>query len=149
MRLFSARSTRQRTAEQVIEAEIARDPAPEGASEGARCYVVATPLAGPPELLTAHLATDELTPIVHKAFADATPGWRSALYGNEPRATGRGWHSYEITARRINPSRRSHNGGTRLDVELSDDGSMALFATGFVTVRNFDSGHLFWCGTMT
>lgn len=141
IRLFSARTARQRTAEELIRAEVDRDPIPDGRREEARCYVVAKPLASPPELLTTHLMTDATTELVHQTVVDSAPGWGQALLGNEPRATGRGWHSADIKARRvISPARR---GSTTIDLELSDDGSITLFAAGFTSARNHDDGHVY------
>jgi hypothetical protein len=87
--------------------------------------VVAEPLASPPELLTSIIGSAELHAVVHGVAQDqqTSPPW-SYLSQSEARATGWGWHSGELRGRVLAGGAREER---LLDLEVSDDGRVALF----------------------
>ncbi|WP_152610888.1 helix-turn-helix domain-containing protein [Amycolatopsis sp. MJM2582] len=132
-RLFAIRAARQVTAEQLIAAEIARDPIEDDRDQDVRLYAVAHPIASPPELLTPHLVGDELQSLVTRAaMTPHTGSWLQSLHQyNQPRAAGRGWHTYDLHSRILSPNAVGKN-RPQADLEISDNGSIALFASALV-----------------
>ncbi|MEV8609477.1 ATP-binding protein [Amycolatopsis sp. NPDC051373] len=132
-RLFAVRAARQVTAEQLIAAEIARDPIADERDEDVRLYAVAHPIASPPELLTPHLMGEELQLLVTQAAATPYAGnWLGPLTAyNEPRAAGRGWHTYDLHSRILSPDAVGKK-RIQADLEVSDNGNIALFASALV-----------------
>lgn len=121
-RLHSVRTARQLAASDVIKQEIARDPAPREHDLGVRLYMMAEPLASPPELLTEHLGTPSLDRLVRASHVGV--GW-SDLLAAEPRATGYGWRSLGMLPGRVaDPATTSQV----IDLEISDDATIALYA---------------------
>lgn len=131
-RLHAVRTTRQATAEQVIAAEIARDPVPAGDREFSHLHVVAQPLASPPELLTPLIGSPELSQLVGAVptpmarSGRALPDWSFLDHHNEPRAHGSGFHSRGLSARQFRPELDYAEKGL-LDLEIHDDGRLSLF----------------------
>ncbi|OXM50349.1 hypothetical protein CFP71_28385 [Amycolatopsis thailandensis] len=135
-RLFAIRAARQITAEQLIAAEIARDPIEDDRDQDVRLYAVAHPVASPPELLTPHLMGEELrTLVAGAAITPHTDSWLQPLTAyNEPRAVGRGWHTYDLHSRILAPDAVGKD-RAQADLEISDDGSIALFASALVGTK--------------
>jgi hypothetical protein len=122
-RLHATRRARQVFAEDLIEHEIARDPFQGFQRAGVRLYVVARPLASPPELLTEHLSAGVIGPLIIAARAHGAGTTWQRMDKVEPRAKGLGWHSLNLRGRR--------GGGTTYgesDLEVYDDGTVAFFA---------------------
>jgi hypothetical protein len=75
----AVRTMRNLNAEQLIEQEIARDPGPREYRERTHVYVVARPLAAPPDLLTEAIERRKVSEIVRAATANvgshASPNW--------------------------------------------------------------------------
>ena len=128
-RLHALRIARHRTAEQLIQRERNRDPTPSAMREHSHLFVVAEPLASPPDLLDPLLGTSNLNSLVQRVpqlgqgYA-TSPSWQS-LSSDEPRAAGWGWHSFDLPGRIVNADAREKR---LLDLEVSDDGRVALFA---------------------
>ncbi len=134
-RLHAARTTRQATSEQVIAAEIARDPLPTAHHRLSHLHVVAQPLASPPDLLTPLIGTPALRSQVHAA-ADKVPGANSVspnwgyMQYDVPRAEGHGFHSYGLDARQFLRELEGAEEANLLDVEVHDNGRLSLFCGG-------------------
>lgn len=130
-RLHAIRTARQASTQQLIDAEIARDPLPQDPEE-VRFYAVALPLASPPELLTPHLAGTELAEIVERATKTrhAHDLLHSLPTYPEPRAVGRGWRTYDLPSRMPlpDPNRRPGN-YDQADLEIADNGSITLYVS--------------------
>ncbi|EWM19795.1 LigA protein [Kutzneria sp. 744] len=122
-RLHVIRRARQVTAEELIDREIDRDPAPADERDGVRLYVVARPMSSPPELLTEHFVTGALTTVIHAARATGEDDrWPRGGYV-DPRARGIGWPSRNLRGRR--QAGKSHGDS---DLEVHDDGTITFFA---------------------
>ncbi len=141
-RLHALRSARQQTAAQVIAAEIARDPVPAEHRERSHLFVVAQPLASPPDLLTSLIGTVTLDDLVKKVSTDVphaggvTPNWQGYLQErNEPRAEGSGFRSYGLVGRRFVPELEAREESV-LDLEIHDSGRVTLFCGGASRQRN-------------
>ena len=133
-RLHAVRTARQATAEQLIAAEIARDPVPVEHRELSHLYVVAEPLASPPDLLTSRIGTQQLTdqvrfiPSLVPRAAEYPPSWANYLRSPaEPRAHGSGFTSHGMFGRRFLPEIDGAEERHLLDVEVHDSGRVALF----------------------
>ncbi|MFJ7213735.1 helix-turn-helix domain-containing protein [Amycolatopsis sp. NPDC098790] len=135
-RLHAVRRTHQLAAEDLIDAEIARDPFQVRDRDGVRLYVVARPLASPPDLLTEHLVAHELAPLIADAVAQgASHVWRRTRYV-EPRARGMGWRSMHLPGRRAD--RAATEGpfsSAESDLEMCDDGTITFFANGLTNMN--------------
>lgn len=131
--LHAIRSGRQLTAERVIAAEVARNPVPTEHSELSHLFVVAQPLASPPDLLTPLIGSRELSALI-SGVPDRVPGsgnfsphWGHLATHNEPRAQGSGFRSYGMLGRRFLPDLQDAQEGALLDVEVHDNGQVTLF----------------------
>ncbi|SEF38423.1 Putative DNA-binding domain-containing protein [Amycolatopsis pretoriensis] len=127
VRLFERRSARQVVTRALIDVEIARDPVPPDRGIEARLYAAVRATAAPPELLTEHLMGHEIDRLV-RARAEG-PGWKywRLLSEDEPRAAGRGWHTYGLNSRELWLDHDKVR--TAADLEVSDNGSLALFVS--------------------
>lgn len=131
-RLHAVRTTRQATAQEVIAAEIARNPVPPETRRSSHLYVVAQPLASPPDLLTSFIGTGELRRIVTEAAQgvpsgqEVSPNW-GYLLDAESRAEGHGYHTPGLLGRRFVEIPGYATEAQLLDVEVWDDGRVALF----------------------
>lgn len=141
-RLHAVRSGRQLTAERLVAAEVARDPVPPEHRELSHLYVVAQPVASPPELLTALIGTPRLHELVRRVPAAVpgadsfSPNW-GYLQRHESRAQGDGHSSYGMLGRRFLPDLQDAREGGLLDVEVHDNGQVALFCgRASDTIRN-------------
>lgn len=85
--LHAVRSGRQFTAERIIAAEVARDPVATEHRELSHLFVVAQPLASPPDLLTSLIGSSMLSSLV-AGVPDRVPG----AAGFSPN-----WHGYLTT----------------------------------------------------
>ncbi len=132
VRLFGLRSARQVVARQLIDVEIARDPVPVNREVESRLYAVARPLAAPPELLTEHLMGREIHDLV-LARAGGSRHWQR-LDEVEPRAAGRGWHTYGLNSRSL--WLEFDKVKTMCDLEIADNGALTLFASQLSSWRN-------------
>lgn len=141
-RLHARRVSREVTAQQLIEVEMARDPVPAEHRDSSHLYVVARPLASPPDLLTHLIGTHVLTQLVGAAGQTpganyASPGWNYLNHQNEPRAYGIGFHSYGLLGRRFLPELEDASEEGLLDLEVQDDGTLILFC-GRAAARRHD-----------
>ncbi|MEV4465952.1 ATP-binding protein [Micromonospora echinofusca] len=127
-RLHAVRTMRHLTAEQLIEREITRDPIPADGRDTSHVYVVARPLAAPPDLLTETIERRTLGTVVlgfHSRLGNhASPNW-GHLSSQQPRAQGWGVHSHVLTGRRLNQNDKSAE-TAMVDLEIGDDGSLSL-----------------------
>jgi hypothetical protein len=87
--------------------------------------------------LTEHLFDAQLTEMVMQARVGDVGAWWSSL-DDEPRAVGRGWHGYGLHSRIHDPGKYSKH--ALMDLEIADDGSIALFATGLADTKVLDDG---------
>lgn len=132
-RLHAVRSARQLTARQLIAAEIARDPMPQDTRSRGHLYVVAHPLASPPDLLTHLIGTNELADKVAYVGAHVPgaqqfePQWEYARR-REPRGKGMGFTSHGLLGRRYMNGLDGAEEKYLLDVEIHDDGTVTLFS---------------------
>ncbi|MEV0725874.1 ATP-binding protein [Micromonospora purpureochromogenes] len=128
-RLHAVRTMRQLTAEQLIEQEIARDPVPLQHRKRSHVYVVARPLATPPDLLTEAIENRALGDMVrglsNRLGTPASPHW-GYLESEEPRAAGWGFRSYRMFGRRPDPDADVQEENI-VDLEVGDDGRLILF----------------------
>lgn len=127
-RLHAVRTIRHLNAEQLIEHEIARDPVPPTQRQHSHIYVVARPLAAPPDLLTETIERREVGVLVRyiasRLNSPASPDWNH-LGSGEPRAQGWGLQSRLLPGRRIDPDdERAEK--YMVDLEIGDDGSLTL-----------------------
>ncbi len=128
-RLHASRTTRQLNAEQIIAREIARDPAvAAGLDEKGHLFVVAQPLASPPDLLTNLLSDDERLRVLIAEVAERTggtnPNW-TYLDRVATRDAGKAVAStFFLPGRLLRPDARE---ASLLEIELSDNGRLALF----------------------
>lgn len=126
--LHAVRTMRQITAEQLIAREVARDPVPADRRELAHLFVVAQPLASPPDLATRLIEGMDLYALVQSVqslvprVAQLSPSW-SFLGSSEPRAAGRGFHN-GLPGRLL--AADSNERGA-IDLEVHDDGSIVMF----------------------
>ncbi len=131
-RLHAVRSARQLTASQVIASEMARDPVPVEARQSSHLYVVAQPLASPPDLLTPLIGLPSLRAKVLSVAqrvpkANTTsPSWSGYLTDSEMRAVGQAFCSYATRGRQFKRDLGTGEEGM-LDVEVQDDGTISLF----------------------
>jgi hypothetical protein len=132
-RLHAVRTSRQVTAAQLIAGEVARDPIPADLRQLSHLFVVAQPLASPPDLVTHLIGSPALSQVV-TAVPDlfppanaASPGWQYLATKNEPRAAGSGFCSYGLSGRQFLPQLEDAKEGGLLDVEVQDDGRVSLF----------------------
>jgi hypothetical protein len=139
-RLHALRRSRFRDAEQIIQAEIDRDPTPWDLRQLSHLYVVAEPVASRPDLLEGLIDADELNPLVRGVFRGGPawphrggPDW-SWLSHQEPRAGGRGWHSGHFHGRVLDRPEGLESNEARadfekelLDIEVTEEGRVALF----------------------
>ncbi len=131
-RLHAMRTMRQATAEQIIDAEIARDPVPASARRLGHLYVVAQPLASPQDLLTSMIGKPTLQSMVDEVPRHFPPGvdgpekWRN-LSTSEPRAEGHGFRSYGLSGRQFVSDLQNEKEENLLDVEVQDNGRITLF----------------------
>jgi len=142
-RLHAVRTSRQASAEQLIDAEVRRDPIPIEHRQLSHLFVVAHPLASPPDLLTSLLGTQELSHLVAGAASvvpgaggAATPNWAYLQQFNEPRADGMGFRSYGMLGRRFLPDLPDSREDQQLDVEICDDGRVTLFCGGASRIKD-------------
>lgn len=133
-RLHALRAARQVTAEEVIAAEIARDPVPAEHRRLSHLHVVAQPLASPPDLLSSLIGTPSLSNLVTAVPNDIPPvgdwpppTWQYLTNHNEPRAEGSGFHSYGLSGRQFLAELQDAEEGALLDVEVHDNGRVSLF----------------------
>ncbi|MFI9388941.1 helix-turn-helix domain-containing protein [Kutzneria sp. NPDC052558] len=130
-RLHAVRRARQVTTQELIDQEIARDPAPAVQRDGVRLYAVAQPTASPPELLTEHLNPGALNSLIFDVCAEgADRPWEQMIHNVEPRATGFGWHSRHLRGRRWTVGFSEES-----DLEIADDGRLTLFAAGLSSAQ--------------
>jgi hypothetical protein len=129
--LHTVRSSRHATAEQLIEGEIRRDPVPGEHRQLSHLFLVAQPLASPPDLLTSLIGTRELSELVSQVGSlvrqVGEPNWQYLQTHNEPRAEGAGFRSYGMLGRRFLPELQNAHEYTLLDVEVHDNGQVTLF----------------------
>ncbi|MDX3656253.1 ATP-binding protein [Streptomyces sp. ID05-26A] len=126
-RLHVIRRARQVLAEELIDNEIARDPVQK--SGDTRLYVVAKPLASPPELLTEHLIDPAIRSLIFEAAPDdADTTWHRLLKYNEHRARGVGWCSPNLRGRRMKHEPGERGRRVASDLEVWDDGTLTLYA---------------------
>lgn len=132
-RRHAVRTARQLTANQLIDAEIARDPVPAGDRQLGHLYLVAQPLASPPDLATALIGSTELSNLVHSVTSSVSPrsvsNW-AYLKSREPRANGDGFPSYGMLGHQFRPGSPDVKEADVLDLEIDDDGRVAFFAGG-------------------
>jgi len=127
--LHARRTARQLTGEQLIAREVARSPILPNDQKLSHLFVVAQPLASPPDLVTHLLGTQELRTLVN-AVNNLVPGSQSYVpnlsYASEHefRPRGAGLYSYGMRARRLQPDGREHS---QVDLEVQDDGTITLF----------------------
>ncbi len=130
--LHARRTARQLTGEQLIAREVARSPILPNDQKLSHLFVVAQPLASPPDLVTHLLGTQELRTLVN-AVNNLVPGSQSYVpnlsYASEHefRPRGAGLYSYGMRARRLQPDGREHS---QVDLEVQDDGTITLFCGG-------------------
>lgn len=132
-RLHAVRTARQATAEQIIAAEVARDPVPASVRRLSHLHVVAQPFASPPDLLTSLIGTLSLNELVQAVPNNvpganhASPNWQYLSNYGEPRAEGSGFCSYALSGRRFLSDLDGAKEGNLLDVEVQDSGRVTLF----------------------
>ncbi|MFJ5984388.1 helix-turn-helix domain-containing protein [Lentzea sp. NPDC092896] len=142
-RLHMVRRARQVLAQELIDREIARDPFPSDLLD-ARLYVVARPLASPPELLTENVSAFGVAPLISEAEAPgASRRWPRAVSA-EPRAKGFGWCTPNLTGRQWTGESR-----TGTDLEVWDDGTLTLLANAMSTKMNLLDEELYVARTET
>jgi hypothetical protein len=134
--LHARRTARQLTGEQVIAREVARSPIAQADQKLSHLFVVAQPLASPPDLLTPLIGNERLRSLIIEANG-AVPGSDRfsphlglALPDYEPRPRGAGFHSYAIVGRRFQPQMKPAREESQIDLEVWDDGTIALFCGG-------------------
>jgi Putative DNA-binding domain len=131
--LHAVRTARQATAEQIIAAEVARDPVPASARTLSHLYVVAQPLASPPDLLTSLIGKPTLQSMVNEVPNHFPPGveppekWQT-LQTSEPRAEGHGFRSYGLSGRQFVTDIENTKEKYLLDIEVHDTGRVTLFS---------------------
>lgn len=148
--LHALRSARQFTAAQLIEAEIARDPVPSEHRELSHIFVVAQPLSSPPDLLTPLIDNEAALRAMVRDVANRVPdssnippSWGTHLQGYEMRAEGGGFRSWGMLGRRFMTELEGAEEGGLLDVEIQDNGRMALFCgRGSVTNARTEEQHV-------
>ncbi len=131
-RLHARRTARQLTGEQLIAREIERSPVLPEHKRLSHLYVVAQPLASPPDLVTSLIGKRELWDLVlttHNALpkvTDVTPDltWTGRY---EPRARGAGFRCDGTVGRRFDPGRTTAGEDQQIDLEIADDGTVTLF----------------------
>jgi len=132
-RRHAVRTAQQVTANQLIDAEIARDPVPAGDRQLGHLYLVAQPLASPPDLATALIGSNELSEVVSSVTSRVTHqtevNWGYLLH-RQARANGAGFGSYGMLGRQFRPGFPDVREADVLDLEVDDDGRLALFAGG-------------------
>lgn len=134
-RLHARRTARQLTGEQLIAREVARSPISPEDQTFTHLFVVAQPLASPPDLLTSLIGTSSLLASVREVES-STPGYTS-LWPNlrlasneEPRPRGAGYYSDGLVGRRFQPQSQSATENKQVDLEIRDDGCIVLFCGG-------------------
>jgi hypothetical protein len=134
--LHARRTVRQLTGEQLIAREVARSPIRLADQRHTHLFVVAQPLAGPPDLLTSLIdRLDNLVPLIRGAQAAVprlgtiSPNLNDASK-REPRPKGAGLFSDGIVGRRFQSEMQSANERSQLDLEVHDDGGVVLFCGG-------------------
>lgn len=137
--LHARRTARQLTGEQVIAREVARSPIAQEDQKLSHLFVVAQPLASPPDLLTPlisnerqfrALITEANQSVSGSGSSQVHPNLGLALSDYEPRPRGAGFHSYAIVGRRFQPQMNSVREESQLDLEVWDDGTVVLFCGG-------------------
>jgi hypothetical protein len=132
-RWHAVRSSRQLTAAQLVEAEIARDPVPADERQLGHLYVVAQPLSSPPGLLTALIGSTDLSNLVRGITSlvppHSSPNW-TYLADREPRVNGDKFRSYGMIGRQYRPGFPDLKESGVMDLEVDDDGRLVLFAGG-------------------
>lgn len=142
VRLHAMRTARQATAEQVIAAEVLRDPVPPGARQRSHLYVVAQPLASPLDLLTNQIEDPRLHRVINEvpsrfpSGVDGLLGKWQTLRNSEPRAEGRGFRSYGLSGRQFVSDLQNAKEDSLLDVEVHDNGRVTLFGVPFSIREN-------------
>lgn len=142
----AVRSSRQLTAQRVFREEVARDPVPLEHRQNSHLFVVAEPLASPPDLLTSLLGTPALSETIKQTvrqvpYAEAYPPNLGSFHRyNEPRAEGAGFASYGLVGRQFAADMQNAQEDDLLDLEISDTGRVSLFC-GRAT-RNSENGAL-------
>lgn len=133
-RLHAVRNARQVTAAQLIATEAGRDPVAADLRELSHLYVVAQPVASPPDLVTDLIGSPDLDQMVVAVPAGcpaagnaAAPSWSTLTFRAEPRAMGSGFSSHGLVARQFQPELAAATEKTLLDVEIQDDGRVSLF----------------------
>jgi hypothetical protein len=141
--LHARRTARQLTGEQVIAREIARSPIAPTDQTLSHLFVVAQPLASPPDLLTPLIGNKRklwaLITEANKSVPDSgqiSPHLGLVMSNYEPRPRGAGFHSDAIVGRRFQPQRKLAHEESQLDVEVGDDGTVVLFCAGTSLTRN-------------
>lgn len=121
------RTMRQHTAEQLIATEVERDPIRGG--QLSHLYVVAQPLASPPDLLGELMDRPEELGKVVRETPSLMPQWWHTLLFSQPRANGYGFHSNFLSGRQL-----ATDGGAGevnvLDLEIDENGRIALLYGG-------------------
>lgn len=146
--LHAARSTRQLTAEQLIAAEVGRDPVPSEQRERSHLFCIAQPLTSPPDLLTDLLGTPALTELVGRVGPRVPsahkypPNWGSFQGFQEPRADGVGFSSFGLRGRRFQPEIEGAREEGLLDLEVTDAGKLTLFC-GRASAARLDRQYVF------
>jgi hypothetical protein len=134
--LHARRTARQLTGEQVIAREVARSPIARADQKLSHLFVVAQPLASPPDLLTPLIGNERLRALLDEANKavpnsdQVSPNLGFALSDYEPRPRGAGFHSYAIVGRRFQPQMNPAREESQIDLEVWDDGTIALFCGG-------------------
>jgi hypothetical protein len=134
--LHARRTARQLTGEQVIARETARSPISKPDQKLSHLFLVAQPLASPPDLLTPLIGTQQLRTSIseaNKAVPDSeriAPNLGYALSNYEPRPRGAGFYSYGLVGRRFQPQMNSVREESQIDLEIWDNGTIVLFCGG-------------------
>jgi hypothetical protein len=131
-RLHAARTTRRVTGEQLIAAEVARDSVAAEHRRNSHLFVVARPLASPPDLLTDLIDSDALPALVRaveprvRSAATCAPHWAN-LTAQERRADGVGFYTYGLSGREFHAELDDAHENASLDLEITDEGRLTLF----------------------
>ena len=141
--LHARRTARQLTGEQLIAREIARSPVARPDQKLSHLFVVAQPVASPPDLLTPLIGNArqlrQLIADANKSVPESDqvyPHLGIILPEFEPRPRGAGFHSHALVGRQFQPQMNTAREESQLDLEVWDDGTISLFCGGASLVQH-------------